>query len=101
MRNFYNCDENRPGFACVWAIKDGSCSALGGCSEIVDACKGCGRIVFYKEKPYCEATIWPEHKWDRGKTCLLATHVKRVVEANDKKKTNPIKASKRSAKKTS
>lgn len=101
MQELYKCQEKRPGSSCIWALKDGRCKVLWYCSEIVKECKGCGKIVFYKEKAYCAVTLWPEYKWDLGKTCNMATHVKRAAKVTDEKMLNPLKASKRSLKQSS
>jgi hypothetical protein len=74
------------------------CSFNGGtCNPVVEACEGCDRILTKGDASYCTSFPDPAVKWRRG-TCNLATHAKNgngkgQVEA----KINPLKASKRSA----
>jgi len=63
------------------------------CKPIVPQCEGCGRVIEYASKHYCQSQPNPAAKWKLG-NCNLATHI--VAEkAEAKQKVNPIKASKR------
>ena len=89
------CQSIKPGTECIFMKKNG-CSYNGGrCYPIVDACKGCERVVSYPSGEYCKTYCEPAIKWAKG-PCNLATHVKKEVK-EDTFKLNPLKASKRSA----
>lgn len=64
--------------------------------QIVEQCSGCDRIVEVEEKQYCKTYANPAAKWRLG-ICNFATHIKpetNVVQT----RINPLKASKRAAK---
>ena len=93
-----HCVSIKPGVDCTFMTKKG-CSFNGGkCRPVVESCEGCDRVLKNGESSYCNSFPDPAVKWRRG-TCNLATHVKNgngkgQAEAN---KINPLKASKRSA----
>ncbi|MDY0389844.1 PxxKW family cysteine-rich protein [Desulfobulbus oligotrophicus] len=65
--------------------------------QIVEQCSGCDRIVEVEEKQFCKTYANPGAKWRLG-VCNFATHMK--SEANViQTRINPLKASKRAAKK--
>lgn len=64
---------------------------------IVEACQGCERVNIEGEITFCQAYVRPAYWWDYGRYCPLATHFK--LEVKKDAKVNPLKASKRSAKK--
>ena len=59
---------------------------------VIDKCTGCKLI----EGLYCKRYFNPEVLWKNTGNCPSATHMKAEV-VEDKKKLNPIKASKRKA----
>lgn len=65
---------------------------------IVDNCKGCERIATVQNQQYCTSYPLPAGKWRHG-ACNFATHVKASVDKSGEVKLNPIKASKRAARK--
>lgn len=68
------------------------------CSEIIDKCEGCGRILTQDDKRFCSVYPTPASKWKKG-LCNFATHAKLEVPKDDTgKKVNPLKAAKRAAK---
>ena len=62
---------------------------------VVDKCEGCDRVREFEEEKFCSSYPAPERKWAEGR-CNFATHVKADVKAAAK--VNPLKASKRAAK---
>lgn len=64
-------------------------------SPCVEQCTGCDRVRDFDDQKFCSSYPEPASKWVGGK-CNFATHIK--VEATDKAKVNPLKASKRAAK---
>lgn len=64
-------------------------------SPIVEQCAGCERIRAFDDQEFCSSYPDPARKWVGG-NCNFATHIK--VQAADKAKVNPLKASKRAAK---
>jgi len=73
------------------------CSFNGGkCRPVVESCDGCDRILGANGGRYCGAFPDPTVKWRRG-TCNLATHQKGNGREQEKQKINPLKASKRAA----
>ncbi len=90
------CTTVRNGVDCPM-MKAAGCSYTGGsCREIVEACKGCNRIIDYESGKYCSAAPDPALKWKIG-MCNMATHIK--IEAAAQAKINPLKASKRASRK--
>ncbi len=68
------------------------------CSEIVEKCDGCGRIITQNDKRFCSVYPTPASKWKKG-LCNFATHAKLEVPKEETgKKINPLKAAKRAAK---
>ncbi len=65
---------------------------------IVENCKGCERIATVQDQEYCTSYPLPAGKWRHG-ACNFATHVKASVDKSGGVKLNPIKASKRAARK--
>ena len=62
---------------------------------IIEKCVGCDRVREFEEEKFCSSYPVPERKWVDGR-CNFATHVKADTKAAAK--VNPLKASKRSAK---
>jgi hypothetical protein len=90
------CTTVKEGAECAFMTKKG-CSFNGGsCHPIVEACVGCERAKQYPTGQYCVNFPDPAAKWRRG-TCNMATHMKSEVKAQGF--VNPLKASKRAAKK--
>ncbi|MFH1985944.1 MAG: PxxKW family cysteine-rich protein [Pseudomonadota bacterium] len=91
------CTTIRPGKDCNF-MKSSGCSYNGGlCFEVVESCQGCSRTEEYSSKWYCTACPEPSVRWKNG-ACNMATHVKEEALAKAHK-INPLKASKRAAKK--
>jgi len=91
------CTTVRNGIDCPM-MKTAGCSYTGGsCREIVEACKGCNRIIEYESGKYCNVVPDPALKWKIG-ICNMATHVK-IEVATSQAKVNPLKASKRASRK--
>jgi len=72
------------------------CTFPGSCHPIDIKCEGCKNIEIYNDITYCISYPYPYAKWNSG-GCGLATHIVKVKE--DIKKLNPLKASKKAAKK--
>lgn len=64
-------------------------------SACVEQCDGCERVRAFDDQKFCSSYPDPASKWQGG-NCNFATHIK--VQAADKAKVNPLKASKRAAK---
>jgi len=67
------------------------------CEPVVEQCEGCGRIKEIEGGKFCASYPVPEKKWHLG-ACNFATHVRAEVDKAGKVKINPLKASKRAAK---
>ncbi|MFW6054717.1 MAG: PxxKW family cysteine-rich protein [Thermodesulfobacteriota bacterium] len=65
---------------------------------VIDKCNGCERIVSIQNEQYCSSYPQPSKKWRHG-ACNFATHIKASVDKAGEVKINPIKASKRAARK--
>lgn len=65
---------------------------------IIENCEGCERIKEINGKKYCTSYAKPAAKWRHG-ACNFATHIKASVDKEGKVKVNPLKASKRAARK--
>lgn len=65
---------------------------------IVEKCNGCERTQEVEGQTFCTSYAQPERKWAHG-ACNFATHVKASYDQEGKVKINPIKASKRAARK--
>lgn len=91
------CQTIKSGVECAFMSKKG-CGFFGGsCHEIIDKCNECGKIFEHESKKYCKVYPDPASKWLNGK-CATATHIKIEIKENAQK-INPLKASKRAAKK--
>ena len=64
-------------------------------APIIDKCEGCERVREFEEEKFCSSYPVPERKWAEGR-CNFATHTK--TDAKAAAKVNPLKASKRAAK---
>jgi len=64
--------------------------------QIVESCEGCERIKEIQGARYCTSFAKPSGKWRHG-ACNFATHIKASVDKEGKVKVNPLKASKRAA----
>ena len=62
---------------------------------IIDKCEGCDRVREFEEERFCSSYPAPDRKWAEGR-CNFATHLR--ADAKAAAKVNPLKASKRSAK---
>ena len=90
------CQTVKTGTECIFMGKNG-CNYNGGqCHPIVEECQRCDRAVEYATGIYCNTYSEPRLKWLSG-SCNLATHVKKMLNNNDAKKVNPLKASKRNS----
>jgi hypothetical protein len=67
-------------------------------SPIADNCEGCERVEEVNNGKYCVKYTEPSFHWESDQICSFATHIKREVKTV-KKIVNPLKASKRLAKK--
>lgn len=67
-------------------------------TPVVEKCEGCERIKEVEGERYCTSYASPSQKWRNG-ACNFATHVKASVDKEGKVKLNPLKASKRAARK--
>ncbi len=91
------CQTVKVGVECAFMTKNG-CGFVGGsCQKVVEQCEGCGKVIEYSEAKYCMVYPNPAGKWSMG-GCPQATH-KKVVKEETVQKVNPLKASKRAAKK--
>ena len=89
------CQMIKVGTECMFMRKNG-CSYNGGkCYPVVEQCQGCDRASEYPTGVYCSAYPEPRLKWVNGNSCSLGTHVKKAQAADNGKKINPLKASKR------
>jgi len=64
-------------------------------TPVIDKCEGCDRVREFEEEKFCSSYPAPDRKWAEGR-CNFATHMR--VDAKAAAKVNPLKASKRSAK---
>ncbi len=93
-----DCVTVKSGHPCNFMTRKG-CSFNGGeCHQVIDKCEGCDRILDMEQGRFCAATPNPGTKWRLG-VCNLATHVKSDKKSGEAVKINPLKASKRAAKK--
>lgn len=91
-------------FATKGANGKNGCTYNGGsCRPVVEQCltgeeegKACAHIRDLPKGKYCSKFPHPENRWLRGR-CPLATHIKVDFETPLEKKLNPLKASKRMA----
>ena len=61
---------------------------------VVDQCSECSKVT---KEGLCEAFLSPKAKWDRGKKCPLATHLRKklAVEEGGKKRVGQQKHKKK------
>ena len=91
------CQTIRPNTECFfWKAKKGCTFEGGQCYEIVEKCEGCEHIVEFSGKKMCAKYPKPADKWLSG-PCTMATHIKIEVKKEEPKPINPLKASKRMA----
>jgi len=62
---------------------------------IVEKCVGCANAIQHEGKSFCKVYKDPAAKWMFGQ-CNLGTHI--VRKAEEQKKANPLKASKKAMK---
>jgi hypothetical protein len=91
-----NCTTVKAGSHCAFMTKTGCGYTGGACLPIIAQCDGCQRVVELEKGKYCASYPNPASKWNAG-NCNFATHIK--IEATVSAKVNPLKASKKSAKK--
>ena len=92
-----HCQFVKPGKDCFFMSKHG-CGfgpADETCQPVVDQCEGCGHLEQWPTGKYCARYAAPASKWQFG-ICNMATHVK-IEEKKEERKINPLKASKRAA----
>ena len=91
------CQTIKAGVECAFMAKNG-CGFIGGsCQKIVEQCEGCAKVIEYSAVHYCMIYPNPAGKWSVG-GCPQATN-KKAVKQEAAQKVNPLKASKRAAKK--
>jgi len=90
------CSTIKPGRTCVFMKKSG-CGYNGGqCHTVVDDCQECGNMEALPNGNYCRVFAEPSLKWMQG-PCSMSTNGNGKEEKGTvEKKTNPLKASKRS-----
>lgn len=88
------CNTIRNGVRCPF-MEDKCTFPDGICNPVVEQCEGCKNIDVYNELTYCKTYMKPEVKWLSGR-CPMNTI--KIVVAEDTKKLNPLKASKKAAK---
>ena len=91
------CTTVRKDNECVFMKKSGCSYEGGACKPIDEKCEGCNRVGEFESGKYCTSAPDPEAKWLLG-NCNLATHITMEV-TETKQKVNPLKASKRGARK--
>ncbi len=92
------CETIKAGMECAFMTPKG-CGYNGGkCYPIVEQCEGCQRVVELDSGKYCLSYPNPAIKWKTG-YCNFATHVKFETYRQQQEKLNPLKASKRAARK--
>lgn len=91
------CQTIKPGVECVFMTKKGCTFDGGSCHPIIEKCEGCGKIMEGASEKYCMLYPDPAGKWGMG-NCPSATHLKKNIK-EETQKINPLKASKRLAKK--
>ena len=62
---------------------------------VIDKCEGCDRVREFEAEKFCSSYPAPDRKWAEGR-CNFATHMR--IDAKAAAKVNPLKASKRAAK---
>ena len=92
------CQTIKTGVECAFMTKNG-CGFIGAdCLKVVEQCEGCGKVIEYSADKYCMIYPNPAGKWSVGGCSPQATH-KKAVKEESAQKVNPLKASKRAAKK--
>jgi hypothetical protein len=92
-----NCGTVKAGTDCAFMTKAGCGYNGGSCSQIVEQCNGCSRMVELPAGKFCGSYPNPALKWKTGH-CNFATHVKKETQSQQQAKVNPLKASKRGGK---
>ncbi len=92
------CDTIKKGGECTFMTARGCSYKEGQCYPIVEKCNGCDRIHEFGGQTYCKSYPEPAVKWEHN-ACNFATHVQATFDKSGQVKINPIKASKRAAKK--
>ncbi|MBI2876635.1 MAG: hypothetical protein HYY20_07115 [Candidatus Tectomicrobia bacterium] len=88
------CTTNKPGIDCLFMTNQGCGYNGGSCHSIVEQCEGCNNVITYVTGQYCRTYSDPPVKWIDTR-CNFATH-NRIEAREERKKLNPLKASKRS-----
>lgn len=91
------CATQKVGTECAFMTRKGCTFNGGRCHPVVEQCQGCSRTIESAEGTFCALAPDPAAKWRRG-SCNFATHVDRK-KVEEVQKLNPLKASKRAAKK--
>jgi len=91
------CQTVLPGTECTFWKKKGCSFVDNSCHQVIEQCEGCDRIVEGTIGPVCSVAPAPEKKWSAG-LCNFATHQKVEVKTEEIR-VNPLKASKKAAKK--
>lgn len=89
-----DCNTNKPGVDCLFMSSTGCAYNGGSCHPIVEQCQGCSHVITYPAGQYCRTYSDPSVKWIDAR-CNFATH-NRIESREERKKLNPLKASKRS-----
>ncbi|MBM4319063.1 MAG: hypothetical protein FJ125_03675 [Deltaproteobacteria bacterium] len=92
------CNTVRPGVECLFMKRAGCTYDGGSCRPIVDDCVGCERIAKHGAQDFCGSYPEPEIQW-RGGICSFATHRRVSISTGEVLSSNPLKASKRAARK--
>jgi len=92
------CDTIKKGVECTFMTLRGCAYKEGQCYPVVEKCNGCDRIEEFNGQVYCRSYAEPAMKWEHS-VCNFATHMQATVDKSGNIKINPLKASKRAAKK--
>ena len=101
---YLTCEKKRPTKRCVFWKKykkspEGSCTFNDGrCSEIIEQCIGCKYIDKSTLGNYCLVYMNPSSSWKSIKCPMYVNPEEIKKQAEEEKKTNPLKASRRKAK---
>lgn len=91
------CQTVKAGVECAFMTKKGCGFNGGNCYQVADKCEGCAKVLEHATGSYCMVYPDPGSKWAFG-ACPAATHLKKEI-ASATQKINPLKASKRAARK--
>lgn len=91
------CQTVLPGTECTFWSKNGCIAEGNSCQNVIEQCEGCERIVEGSIGPVCSVAPSPPKKWSAG-LCNFATHQKVEIKTTEVR-VNPLKASKKAAKK--